>query len=250
VNALWIGGAPGAGKTTVASRIARKYGFRLYSADTRTWQHRDRALAAGNVAAGRWELLSPDERGALGPEDAVLLGLHRERRAMVYDDVAALPAEPLVVAEGTTLPPDVEPSLWLIPTSEWQRAALEERGLPAHAVAAYAYLRELLASEAPQTLVVDGSRGIDDTVAAVERHFAAMIERAPRARTLDERRSLLREANLAVVAQVRGFYVRPWADGDAEAVEKTFVCECGDAACTDEVVAAVGAAAAAPIVAH
>jgi cytidylate kinase len=49
-QALWIGGAPASGKTTVASRIVRRHGLRLYSADTRTSEHRDRALAAGNAA--------------------------------------------------------------------------------------------------------------------------------------------------------------------------------------------------------
>ena len=51
VHTLWIGGAPATGcgapatgKTTVATRIARRYGLRLYSSDTRTWVHRDHAL--------------------------------------------------------------------------------------------------------------------------------------------------------------------------------------------------------------
>jgi hypothetical protein len=31
-----------------------------------------------------------------------------------------------------------------------------------------------------------------------------------------ERRALLREANLAIVEQVRGYFARPWATGDSE----------------------------------
>jgi cytidylate kinase len=60
-HTLWIGGAPASGKTTVATRIARRHGLRLYSADTRTWEHRDRALAAGNAAARRWEAMTPQQ---------------------------------------------------------------------------------------------------------------------------------------------------------------------------------------------
>ena len=61
-HVVWIGGAPGSGKTTVARRLARRHGLRLYSADTRTWEHRDRALAAGHAAARCWESLSPAQR--------------------------------------------------------------------------------------------------------------------------------------------------------------------------------------------
>ena len=33
---VWVGGAPAAGKSTVARALARRYGLRLYGADTRT----------------------------------------------------------------------------------------------------------------------------------------------------------------------------------------------------------------------
>jgi hypothetical protein len=50
-HALWIGGATGAGKTTVARRLAQRWGLRIYSSDNWTWVHRDRAIAAGVGAA-------------------------------------------------------------------------------------------------------------------------------------------------------------------------------------------------------
>ena len=68
-------------------------------------------------------------------------------------------------------------------------------------------------------------------VDAVEEAFAATLAEGPCVSTLDGRRALLREANEAIQAQVRGYYARPWADGDAEVVDRDFLCECGDTAC-------------------
>src|SRR5271163_2591016 len=103
-RALWIGGPPAAGKTTIAKRLARRHGLRLYSADTQTWVHRDRALRAGLAAAQRWESLPAADRWDQPPEDLLEMSLHAERGQMVIDDLAAMPASPLVVAEGSTLP--------------------------------------------------------------------------------------------------------------------------------------------------
>jgi hypothetical protein len=64
---------------------------------------------------------------------------------------------------------------------------------------------------------------------------------------MKERRALLREANLDVVGQVRGFFARPWASGSAEEVERDFACECGDPACTARIETTVGVAAADPV---
>ncbi len=66
---------------------------------------------------------------------------------------------------------------------------------------------------------------------------------------MDERRALLREGNLAHVEQIRAFYARPWADGDAETVERMFICECGDPACDASVALTVGIVGAEPALA-
>lgn len=256
-HVLWIGGPPGSGKTTIATRIARRHGLRWYGADTRTWEHRDRALLDGNPAAHRWESMTPEARWAAAPEDMLEMSLHRERGAMIVDDLRRLPASPLIVAEGSSVSPagvtDRARAVWLIPSAELQHEQLELRQLDPGPTRLYRRLSTEIEREAREhgmpIIEVDHSRGIDETVDAVESLLASALADGPSVKTLAERRALLREANEAIVAQVRGYSARPWAEGDADAIVRTFLCECGDPACTLSVDLAVGTAAAARVLA-
>jgi hypothetical protein len=183
------------------------------------------------------------------------LTLHVERGPMVVDDVRALPASPLVVAEGSTVPPAaaVGPgrAVWLLPTPGFQQARFEERGLPQAARELYLLLADTIARDAAAhavpVLAVDGTVGVEEMVEVVERRFAAALAEGPTAIALGERQALLREANLAQVEQVRAFHARPWASGDPETVERTFLCECGARDCVEELRLPLGTAAATPV---
>jgi hypothetical protein len=181
------------------------------------------------------------------------MSLHRERGHMVIDDVRGLPAAPIIVAEGSTVPASVvgdgiadrTRALWLLPTPGFLRA--QRAGHEAGARALYSLLREVIEQEAQENgapmLPVDGSRGVDEMTKVVEERFAAAIAEGPCADTLEERRALLREANEAVVEQVRGYFARPWAQGDPEQVVRSFLCECGETRCSETVSVTVEVAA-------
>lgn len=249
---LWIGGAPGVGKTTVASILARRHGLRLYSADTRTWVHRDRAVAAGNAAAIRWESLSITERRTASEADLIAMSLHGERGAMVVDDVRRLPNAPLIVAEGSVLRPQDLPqranAVWLL--ADLATASDRVARRDGHPNRLYELLGDAIAADVATARAATVTvTGLVETVDEVEAVFRARLDRGPVARSFVERRALLREANLAIVDQVRGYYARPWARGDPEAVVREFICECAVRDCIAFVQAQVREAATLPVIA-
>jgi hypothetical protein len=251
-HVLWIGGPPGSGKTSIATRLARRHGLRWYGSDTQTWAHRDRALAAHVPAAERWESLPPAARGEAPPDELLAMSLHRERGQMVVDDVGSLPETPLLVAEGSEVPAwvisgglsDETRAIWLMPTPSFQRTRIA--GLPPGARTLYALLRDVVEGETREhgapVLTIDGTLRIDEVTDAGEELFAGAISEGPRAETVSERQALLRGANEARVEQVRAYHRRPWAEGEPESVVRPFLCECGRADCSESVEVTVGRA--------
>lgn len=130
----WIGGGSGAGKSTVARRLAERHGLRLYDTDAVMREHAARSDPATSPRLAAFLAMSMDERW-LRPPRVMLDTFHwfrGEAFDLILDDLAALPAGPPVIAEGFRLLPELVPAyakaVWLLPTPEFRRAAFDSRG--------------------------------------------------------------------------------------------------------------------------
>ncbi|MBM2577710.1 hypothetical protein JQC91_15490 [Jannaschia sp. Os4] len=196
----WIGGGSGAGKTTVARRLAERFGARLYDTDAAMADHARRCptdrcprLAAFRRADmdARWLGSTPEEMAA------TFHWFVGEGFDLIVEDLRAMPRDRPIVAEGFRLLPDrVAPLLgaggrevWLLPTPAARRRAFDARGttwdIPARTSDPVRALRGLLARDAlftdriaAETAALRLPRlrvGRGTTLPALERRAAALL---------------------------------------------------------------------------
>jgi hypothetical protein len=137
--------------------------------------------------------MGDDERFAVAaerPAELVRLNLDLERGPMIVDDLRRLPDATLVVADGSTVLPELvaqghaarDRAVWLLPTFEVHRAFHETHGM-AHLVEyRWLVIQEVERQAAEydvQVIRIDGSLGPDDVLAAVEDRFADALAEGP-----------------------------------------------------------------------
>ncbi|MEU3938067.1 hypothetical protein AB0E85_39555 [Streptomyces sp. NPDC029044] len=137
-HVYWIGGGSGAGKSTMARRLARRHGWRLYATDDVMADHARRSTATEAPLLHTFMAMDMDERWVHRSPRTMLDTFHwfrGEAFGLIVEDVARMPRETPVVVEGFRLLPHlVEPLLtapghavWLLPTPDFRRAAFESR---------------------------------------------------------------------------------------------------------------------------
>jgi hypothetical protein len=135
----WIGGGSGAGKSTVAERIAARYGLRLYRTDEVMGDHARRSSTRDAPYLSRFLARDMDQRWVTDSPARMAETFHwfrGEGFGLIVEDLLRMPAGPGIVVEGFRLLPRlVEPLLsdprhavWLLPTPEFRRAAFDRRG--------------------------------------------------------------------------------------------------------------------------
>jgi hypothetical protein len=138
-HVYWIGGASGAGKSTIARRLAERHGFRLYATDES--DHAGRTTAEESPALAEFIAMDMDERWVRRSPQTMLETFHWYRGegfGLIVADLMRMPPEPRVIAEGFRLLPRlVSPLLarprqavWLVPTPRFREAVFAGRGWP------------------------------------------------------------------------------------------------------------------------
>ena len=137
-HVYWIGGGSGAGKSTIAARLADRYDLRVYPTDDVMGDHARRGEPESSPYLQRFAAMDMDERWVNRSPETMLDTFHWYRGegfTHIVEDLLAVPAERGVVAEGFRLLPEfvapllAEPrrGVWLLPTPAFRRAAFESR---------------------------------------------------------------------------------------------------------------------------
>jgi hypothetical protein len=138
-HVYWIGGGSGAGKSTIARRLAARYGPRLFATDEVMSDHASRSTPEDCPFLSEFAAMDMDERWVNRSPTTMLETFHwfrGEGFGLIVEDLLRLPGDTGVLVEGFRLLPRlVQPLLadpghavWLVPTPLFRRAALDSRG--------------------------------------------------------------------------------------------------------------------------
>lgn len=138
-HVYWIGGGSGAGKSTIARRIAARHGLRVYSTDDVMAEHARRTSREDCPLLHTFLDMDMDERWVNRSPKTMLETFHwfrGEGFRLIVEDLLSLPPGAGVIAEGFRLLPHlVKPLLdahgravWLLPSPDFRRAVFESRG--------------------------------------------------------------------------------------------------------------------------
>ena len=138
-HVYWIGGGSGAGKSTIARRVAAQQGFRVYATDEVMTDHARRSTPEDSPLLHEFMAMDMDERWVNRSPKTMLETFHwfqGEGFNLIIEDLLALPRGPAVIAEGFRLLPRLvapllsirDHAVWLLPTPAFRHAVIGSRG--------------------------------------------------------------------------------------------------------------------------
>jgi 2-phosphoglycerate kinase len=128
---LWMGGSPCSGKSSIAERLANRYGLALYRCDDAFWKHTEHVDPDRHPTLHKLNQMTWDEIW-MRPVDVQIadeMRCYHEEFEMIVDDLLAYPRSTPVLAEGAALLPDLVSALlpndrraiWIVPTATFQQ---------------------------------------------------------------------------------------------------------------------------------
>ena len=114
----WLGGGSGAGKSTIARRIAAEHGIHVYATDDVMADHASRSTPEDAPYLRRFKTMDMDERWVNRSPETMLKTFHWFRG----EGFRLLPhlVKPLLS--------EASQAVWLLPTPEFRKAAFDIRG--------------------------------------------------------------------------------------------------------------------------
>jgi hypothetical protein len=131
-HVYWLGGGTGAGKSTIARRIAARHGLHLYATDDVMSDHATRSTPEDSPFLTEFKAMDMDERWVNRSPETMLETFHwfrGESFSLIVEDLLRLSTEPCVIVEGFRLLPHLAKPLlavpshavWLVPTPDFRR---------------------------------------------------------------------------------------------------------------------------------
>lgn len=202
-HVLWIGGAPDAGKTSVAKLLGERHDLHIIHLDQIERDHIARHDPVQHPAIAAWTSMSIDERWVQRSGEEIAqhtIRMRAERDPMLLEDLLALPTSPMILVEGPWLFPDfVAPllssphqAIWLEPTEAFKWASATRRNKPSSRMQSSdperfvqnwfsrdmriaAHIRRQAYEYGLTVIEVDGSRSAEEIAQDVARHFAPFL---------------------------------------------------------------------------
>ena len=109
-HVYWLGGGSGAGKSTVARRLADEHGLRLYDTDAAMADHAARSTPEDSPALQEFMAMDMAERWSDRSPEVMLETFHWYRGegfGLIVEDLVRLGSERGVIAEGFRLLPEL-----------------------------------------------------------------------------------------------------------------------------------------------
>lgn len=204
-HVIWIGGAPDAGKTTLAQELARRHGLPLYIQDRMEPEHFARATGERQPEMRAFWAMSLDERWVTRtPEEmaAQVVRSSTERFNLLVEDILKMPHHTTLIVEGPWLLPtlvahplrDPRQALWLVPTLAFKQASAAARSKPsvshetsdpdratrnwlARDLLLGEHIRQTAAWRGQELWEIDGSLSPEELADRAERHFGPWLRR-------------------------------------------------------------------------